>query len=272
MRFLTSLFLGLVAAALAIALAVFALQNLSAVQLQFLGYSGTGNVWWVALAAAALGFVVAILLTAPGRVAASWRIQGLSRQMQHQDQEYATLRQQQTDIDTERAKFQREYQQMQAQRDQLANDRHGLIVERDQLVAERNRLLNGGAQFSQPVQQPAAQPVEQPAMAEPQPAVAIIPGMAAAPFVEMPPTPSTTERTDAPREDIVYSQKPNSDGVREPREQTDAASDEQPSLADRVRDLFRGSSRPSAPDNDNEDTTLPDSAFPREDRPVSPMP
>ena len=65
---------------------------------------------------------------------------------------------------------------------------------------------------------------------------------------------------------------PNPERSREAREDTDTADGEQPSLADRVRNLFRGPSEPSTPDEspDNEDTTLPENPYPPQDRPVDP--
>lgn len=284
MRFLSSLFLGLVAAILVLALAVFALQNLDGVPVHFLGYTGSGNVWWLVLAAAVLGFVVAFLLMLPGRVAASWRIQGLSRQMQRQDEELASVRQQQTDVETERGQFQQQYQQLQAQRDQLANERQSLIAERDRLAAERDRLLSERNQPSQPIQQG----VDEPVMTQPQPAPAIVPGMAAAPYVEpyvdtQAPASYAPERPDVPRqdgEDVVLPSRPNPERIREATENADTAGGEQPSLVDRVRDFFRGPSGDADPDQPStdedttasraptdEDTTLPDSTFQREDRP-----
>jgi uncharacterized integral membrane protein len=274
MRFLSSLFLGLVAAILVLALAVFALQNLDGVPVHFLGYTGSGNVWWLVLAAAVLGFAVAFLLMLPGRVAASWRIQGLSRQMQRQDEELASVRQQQTDVETERSQFQQQYQQLQAQRDQLANERQNLIAERDRLAAERDRLLSERNQPSQPAQQR----VDEPVMTQPQPAPAIVPGMAAAPYVDTQAQPSyAPERADVPREDredVVLPSRPDPERIREAAENADTADGEQPSLVDRVRDFFRAPSEEAAPPPDqpstDEDTTLPDNASPREDRPVGP--
>ncbi|HEV8189898.1 MAG TPA: LapA family protein, partial [Ktedonobacterales bacterium] len=127
MRTLSSLLLGLVAIVLVVALVIFALQNTGPVPLHFLGYGATGSIWWIALGAAALGFVVAYLLMLPGRVAASWRSQGLSRQMQRQDQELATARQQQAEVDAERTRLQQQYEQLQAQHDRLADERGSLV-------------------------------------------------------------------------------------------------------------------------------------------------
>lgn len=256
MRFLSNLLLGLVAAVLVLALAVFALQNIGAVPVQFLGYRATGNVWWVVLAAAALGFVVAMLLMAPGRVAASWRIQGLWRQLQRQDQELATVRQQGADAEAEHNQLQQQYQQLQTQHNQLASEHQDMAAERERLLMERNQLR------------------QQPVMAQPDPAPAIIPGMAAAPFVEMPSPPEAVQ-SDVPREDEVVTQRPYRTPSDEEIAHDVAPVSEQPSLADRVRNFFGQPSEPAAPaespDADG-DTTLPDSAFPRENGPVSPMP
>jgi uncharacterized integral membrane protein len=246
---------------LVVALAIFALQNTGTVPLQFLGYGATGNVWWIVLGAAVLGFVVAVLLMLPGRVAASWRIQGLSRQMQRQDQEIDAAHQQQMDMDAERTQFQQQYQQMQAQRDQLANNRQSLVAERNQLAAERDRLLSER-------NQPSQQPIERPVVAQ-QPAAAMIPGTSAAPFVETPPAP-TPERSDVPREDVVMDQRPDPERIRETTEHDGTTQDEQPSLANRVRDFFHGPSEPSTPDTPPDETAQPDNAFTREDRPVGP--
>ncbi|HEV8190148.1 MAG TPA: hypothetical protein VGP82_01485, partial [Ktedonobacterales bacterium] len=100
-------------------------------------------------------------------------------------------------------------------------------------------------------------------------AAATIPGMSAAPYVTTPSS-AAPERPEVPREDVVMDQRPDPERIREATQPADTTQDEEPSLVNRVRDFFRGPSEQAAPDEPPDDTAQPDSAFPREDRPVGP--
>src|SRR5690242_17152522 len=69
MRVFISLIVGIIALVLSVALVIFAMQNIEAASLHFLPYSFTGNIAAVIVGSAILGFVVAILLMTPGRIA-----------------------------------------------------------------------------------------------------------------------------------------------------------------------------------------------------------
>lgn len=86
-------FIGLLLAAIIIAaLAIFAAQNISLTPLHYFGMSFTGNVWWICVGSAVLGFILAFLLLAPGRVASGWRGRTLGRERTRLRDELAVVR------------------------------------------------------------------------------------------------------------------------------------------------------------------------------------
>jgi uncharacterized integral membrane protein len=261
MRALSSLILGIVAIVLVVGLAILAVQNTGAVPLQFLGFGTSGHVWWIVLGAAIVGFLVAALFLLPGRVAAGWRSQGLSRQMERMDQELATVRQEHARVDAEHNQLQQQYQQLQVRHDQLADERGSLVAERDKLAAEHDRLMGERDQMRQ---QPPMTRSDQPAAAAPD--------MAPPPATDTPypAYPAPPVRSDVPREDVAVGPPPNRERIEGTTEHADTGDGEQPSLGDRVRDFFRPSQQ-AAPDQDQPpaDTTVPDGTVPPEDRPVN---
>ena len=73
--FIAGLILGL-------AIAVFALQNTTAVEVKFLAWQVTGSLAVVVLGSAAAGSLVALLFGIPEIVMARWRMRNLERRLQ----------------------------------------------------------------------------------------------------------------------------------------------------------------------------------------------
>ncbi len=140
MRVFVSLLVGTVAIILAVALAIFAVQNAVPVPSRFLLYAFTGNVWWIAVGAALLGFLVAVLLALPGRLAEIWHDRSMTQQIEQISQELSAAHRRKAGADAARRESQQESQRLQTQLRQLVIEREGLIADRDRLRAERNKL------------------------------------------------------------------------------------------------------------------------------------
>jgi uncharacterized integral membrane protein len=111
MRRLRSLIIDVPAVILFIVLALFLVENIRAERYNFLGYAISGNLWWVVMGAALLGFLLAALLFVPGRVSTGWRSGRLTRQADRREQDLTTVRAQD-------AQHQAELRQVTAERDQ----------------------------------------------------------------------------------------------------------------------------------------------------------
>lgn len=92
MRPLRSLMRLVPAVALFLVLALFMVENIRAERYTFLGNTIIGNVWWIVMAAALLGFLAAATLLVPGRVSAGWRNRRLGRQADQREHELTTVR------------------------------------------------------------------------------------------------------------------------------------------------------------------------------------
>ncbi|HEV8189899.1 MAG TPA: LapA family protein [Ktedonobacterales bacterium] len=140
MRVFISLLVGVVAIVLVVGLAIFAVQNIEPVPLRFLPYSFTGSVWGIAVGSAVLGFLVALLLALPGRLAEIWHDRSMTQQMEQAAQELSDAHRRRAGADAARRESQQQSQRLQTQLRQFVSEREELVAERDRLRAERNKL------------------------------------------------------------------------------------------------------------------------------------
>lgn len=122
---------GILSAIIIVVLAIFAVENLQGVTAHFFGSTFTPGLWWVAIGSAVLGFILAFLLLAPGRVASGWRARGLERSRLRAEQETSVLRQ--------------EHESLRAQHAHMQAEREGLQTERDQLRARLTAVNNASS-------------------------------------------------------------------------------------------------------------------------------
>jgi uncharacterized integral membrane protein len=121
MRLVRNTFVAICVAVILVVLAIFAVQNIRSTPVRFIGYSFPLDIWWISTGSALLGFLLAILLIGPGRIAAAWRTRRLTRERAERDRQLVTLQQ--------------EHETLRAQHAHLQAEREGLQVERDQLRA-----------------------------------------------------------------------------------------------------------------------------------------
>lgn len=115
MRIISSLLVGMIAAAIIAALGIAATQNLQRDQLTLASTTLQTNTGWLIVSAAALGFLVALLLLVPGRLASAWRRRSLSRQGQQLQDTVALLREQYAQIQGSHQRLLEERQHLLAQ-------------------------------------------------------------------------------------------------------------------------------------------------------------
>ncbi len=142
MRGLRNFFVSILSAIIIVVLAIFAVQNLQGITTRFLGFTFTPNVWWVSIGSAVLGFILALLILAPGRIATGWRARRLDRERYRTEQEMSILRQ--------------EHESLRAQHAHIQAEREGLQTERDQLrarlaAAHEERAPVAGSSTAYPV-------------------------------------------------------------------------------------------------------------------------
>jgi uncharacterized membrane protein len=140
MRVFISLLVGVVAIVLVAGLTIFAVQNIETVPLRFLPYSFAGNVWGIVVGSAVLGFLVALLLALPGRLAEIWHDRSVTEQMERAAQELSDAHRRRAGADAARRESQQQSQRLQTQLRQFVSEREELVAERDRLRAERNKL------------------------------------------------------------------------------------------------------------------------------------
>jgi uncharacterized integral membrane protein len=105
------------------AIAIFAVENVFAVHVSFLSRGFTADLWWLVVGAAVLGFILALLLLAPGRVAAGWRGIVLQREGVRRERELGQLREQHAQLQAEHERLQADHAQLEAEHDQLQAQR-----------------------------------------------------------------------------------------------------------------------------------------------------
>lgn len=122
-------FIGLLLAAIIIAaLAIFAAQNIRLTPLHYLGMSFTGNVWWICVGSAVLGFILAFLLLAPGRVASGWRGRSLGRERTRLSDELAVVRAREAQLRADHEQLRARHSQLTAERGQSRQTSAGTNV------------------------------------------------------------------------------------------------------------------------------------------------
>lgn len=94
-----------------VALAIFAVDNIRSATYNFAGRSFTGNVWWIVVGSAALGFLLAAFLLVFGRVSPGQRRASLNQQRDQNAQQLTALRR-------EHERLRGEYAQTATERDQ----------------------------------------------------------------------------------------------------------------------------------------------------------
>jgi uncharacterized integral membrane protein len=115
MRTVIAFLVGILTAAVVAALGVLVVQNTQSEQFTFLGATFSGDKGGVVAGAAALGFILAVLLLLPGRLASAWH-------RAHSHQQTRTLEQ--------RLLAQREqYAQLHGGHQRLVEE-HGLVLDR----------------------------------------------------------------------------------------------------------------------------------------------
>lgn len=204
MRLLSSLTGAAIVAVAAVLLTLFAQENTQIASLSFLGAHVSGNIWWFVLGAAAIGFVLALLLVVPGHMATSYRAGNLSQLNAQHKQELTDLRDAHTQVQTERDRLTAEHahvasethtlrdelaatrgdrdvarserDQVRAERDQLRDELSGMRTERERMVAERDQLRERltGSPAVAPVNADGDRPAVEPALMG-----AVTPAMAA---------------------------------------------------------------------------------------------
>ncbi|MGZ3582670.1 MAG: lipopolysaccharide assembly protein LapA domain-containing protein [Ktedonobacterales bacterium] len=117
---------SLVAVVILVILALFAFTNQLPLQVQFLRWTFDANLWWVVVGSVLLGALCALLLLAPGRLAAAWRNRSFRREQTHRELdslrgEHATR----ASWDQERAALVAENQRLQAENQRLQAKRDG---------------------------------------------------------------------------------------------------------------------------------------------------
>lgn len=119
MRALRNFIVSILSAVIIVVLAIFAVQNLQGITTHFIGFTFRPSVWWVSIGSAALGFLLAFLILAPGRIASGWRARTLSREHLRREQELSVLRQEHESLVAQHAHMQAEREGLQTERDQL---------------------------------------------------------------------------------------------------------------------------------------------------------
>jgi uncharacterized integral membrane protein len=94
-----------------VALAIFAVGNIRSASYHFAGTTFTGNVWWIAVGSALLGFLFAVLLLGPGHSVAGLRGRSLRRQHEQTAEDLMALRR-------EHERLRRQYAQTTVERDE----------------------------------------------------------------------------------------------------------------------------------------------------------
>ncbi|HLJ80765.1 MAG TPA: hypothetical protein VKT52_04695 [Ktedonobacterales bacterium] len=112
MRWLTNLIVTICEIIIVALLVIFAVENIRFARYTFIGNTFAGNVWWTVAGSALLGFIFALLMLAPGRVAVGMRSRTLGREHGRVGQELANLR-------GEHERLQAEHARVLNERDQL---------------------------------------------------------------------------------------------------------------------------------------------------------
>ena len=110
MRTLMRLLIAIVLVAVVVGLGVLVAQNGQSEQFSFLGTTFQGNMGWLAAGAVALGFVLAVLVLIPGRLASAWRGWWLGRRGQALEDQLRALREQHAELQSSHRRLVEEHQ------------------------------------------------------------------------------------------------------------------------------------------------------------------
>lgn len=133
MRALRIAVVGVLSVLIIVVLALFAMENVQRVPAHFARGSFTPTLWWLSIGSAVLGCALAVLLFAPGRVAARWHARSLSRERVWLEIELEALR-------VEHGKLRSEYEAQQAERETLRAQYADLQTEHNDVRTERDQL------------------------------------------------------------------------------------------------------------------------------------
>ena len=114
------------ACAIIVVLAIFALENLMTMRFQLVGHHFSTNLGWIIASSAVLGALITFALLAPGRVAAGWRNHTLGRagdrreqDVHAQHEQYQQLVAQHAVLQAQHGQAQSDYRLVQSERDDL---------------------------------------------------------------------------------------------------------------------------------------------------------
>lgn len=108
MRALGRLIWVLLMALIVVVLAIFAVDNITAITVSFVGIRFAASLWWVIIGCAALGFILGLLLAGPGLIARGWRARVALRERERSQSELVTLRERHAALQAERDTLQAE--------------------------------------------------------------------------------------------------------------------------------------------------------------------
>jgi uncharacterized integral membrane protein len=146
MRTVIAFFVGILTAAVVAGAGVLVVQNTQSEQFTFLGATVSGNKGGVVAGAVLVGFVLAVLLLLPGRLASAWHRAHIHRQARTLEQRLVALRE--------------EHAQLNGGHQRLAEE-HGLVLD---------RVLPSPSSPRSPAPQPAGQaPSQTASQTSPQP-------------------------------------------------------------------------------------------------------
>lgn len=127
--------------AFGILVSLFLVQNTQAERIAFFGQEVPTNLAWIILGASAFGFLLALLLLMPGRIAASLHIWTLRREAKELDEELAWQ-------DERREDLLAHHERLLSGHEWLLDAYRRVIGERDQVVRERDALRIQVASFT----------------------------------------------------------------------------------------------------------------------------
>jgi hypothetical protein len=115
MRTLISFLIGIITAAVVVGLRILVAENGQGEQFTFLGTSFQGDKGWLMAGAVALGFLLAVLLLIPGRLASAWRRWTLGRQALVLEDRLRVLREQHAELQGSHRRLLEEHQRVMQQ-------------------------------------------------------------------------------------------------------------------------------------------------------------
>ena len=145
----------ILACAIIVVLAIFALENLMTLRLQLVGHNFSTNLGWIIASSAVLGALITFALLAPGRVAAGWRNHTLGRVGERREQDAHAQHEQYQQLVAQHAV-------LQAQHGQAQSDYRLVQSERDDLrarLATTSAAQNGSKAPESEAIAPAAEPL-----------------------------------------------------------------------------------------------------------------